>query len=154
AQTALRLLDPVARTASVSLDLAVPRDMPWVLGDERRLRQVLLNLVSNAVKFTGPGGAVRIEARLDHDGGIDLRVTDTGIGIAEQDLERVFQPFVQLDSSLSRRYQGSGLGLFLSRALAQAHGGSLHLESAPDRGTTAVLRLPAARILRRTTAAQ
>jgi signal transduction histidine kinase len=154
AQTTLRLLDPAARTASVALELAVPNDLPAVRGDERRLRQILLNLVSNAVKFTGAGGSVRVAARLDQDGGIELRVIDTGIGIAEQDLERVFQPFVQLDSSLSRRYQGSGLGLFLSRALAQAHGGSLHLESTPGRGTTAVLRLPAARIMHRANAAQ
>jgi len=154
ARTALRLLDPAARTAAVSLELAVPNDLPPLRGDERRLRQVLLNLVSNAVKFTGPGGSVRVTARLDEAGGIELRVIDTGIGIAEQDLERVFQPFVQLDSSLSRRYQGSGLGLFLSRALAQAHGGSLQLTSVPGEGTTAVLRLPASRVLRRATAAQ
>lgn len=153
AQTTLRLLDPAARTASVALELAAPADLPAVAGDERRLRQVLLNLVSNAVKFTGAGGTVRVAARLDEQGGIELRVTDTGIGIAEQDLERVFQPFVQLDSSLARRYQGSGLGLFLSRALAQAHGGSLHLESMPGQGTTAVLRLPAARVLQRAAAA-
>lgn len=153
-QTTLRLLDPAARTASVALEGAVPSDLPAVQGDERRLRQVMLNLVSNAVKFTGLGGSVRVAARLDEEGGIELRVIDTGIGIAEQDLERVFQPFVQLDSSLSRRYQGSGLGLFLSRALAQAHGGSLHLESTPGQGTTAVLRLPASRVIRRATAAQ
>jgi signal transduction histidine kinase len=154
AATALRLLEPVARTASVSLTLAVPQDLPAVQGDERRLRQVLLNLVSNAVKFTPPGGAVRLEAGFDAEGGIALRVADTGIGIAKEDLERVFQPFVQLDSSLSRRYQGSGLGLFLSRALAQAHGGTLILESEPGKGTTAVLRLPRARVLRQADAAQ
>jgi signal transduction histidine kinase len=150
----LRLLEPAARTASVALALAVPKDLPAVRGDERRLRQVLLNLVSNAVKFTPPGGSVRLEAGPDVEGGIALRVADTGIGIAREDLERVFQPFVQLDSSLARRYQGSGLGLFLSRALALAHGGTLTLESEPGRGTTAVLRLPAARVLRRADAAQ
>lgn len=154
AATALRLLEPVARTASVSLALAVPKDLPAVLGDERRLRQVLLNLVSNAVKFTGPGGSVRVEAGLDADGGLEVRVADSGIGIAREDLERVFQPFVQLDSSLSRRYQGSGLGLFLSRALAQAHGGTLTLESEPGKGTTALLRLPPSRVVRRVAAAQ
>lgn len=154
AETSLRLLEPVARTASVSLGVSIPPDMPVVLGDERRLRQVLLNLVSNAVKFTGSGGTVRVEARLTEDGGIELRVVDTGIGIAKDDLERVFQPFVQLDSTLSRRYQGSGLGLFLSRALALAHGGTLHLESEPGKGTAAVLRLPPERVLRRATAAQ
>lgn len=147
AEAAARLLEPAARTAQVALGLGFRHALPPVRGDERRLRQVLLNLLSNAVKFTRPGGAVRIEGDTLEDGGIELRVVDTGIGIAKADLERIFQPFTQVDSSLTRRYPGSGLGLFLSRALIVAHGGTLHLESEPGRGTTAVLRLPAERVL-------
>ena len=105
------------------------------------------------MKFTPEGGQIKVETGLG-DSAVIVSVTDNGIGIAKEDLERVFQPFVQLDSSLSRRYQGSGLGLFLSRALAVAHGGTLHLESEPGKGTAAVLRLPPERVLRRATAAQ
>ena len=148
AESCRRLMEPTARTTGAALTLALPPDLPSVRGDERRLKQVLLNLVSNAVKFSGPAGSVRIAARVAEDGALVLTVADNGIGIAAEALERVFQPFAQLDSSLSRRFQGSGLGLYLSRALVVAHGGTLHLESAgPGQGTTAVLTLPAARVL-------
>lgn len=149
AEAARRLLEPAARTAGVALSLALDPAFPLVRGDERRLRQVLLNLLSNAVKFTRAGGSVRIEGGRTADGGVELRVIDTGIGIAKADLERIFQPFTQVDSSLARRYSGSGLGLFLSRALMVAHGGTLQLASEPGRGTTAVLSLPAERVLAR-----
>lgn len=152
AEAALRLLEPAARTAKVALTLALGCALPPVRGDERRLRQVLLNLLSNAVKFTHAGGSVRVEGDISADGGIELRVIDTGIGIAKADLERIFQPFTQVDSSLARRYPGSGLGLFLSRALISAHGGTLHLESEPGRGTKAVLRLPRDRVISEPTA--
>ncbi len=151
AEAAVRLLEPAARTAQVSLTLAFECALPPVRGDERRLRQILLNLLSNAVKFTGAGGSVRVEGGMMVDGGIELRVVDTGIGIAKADLDRIFQPFTQVDSSLARRYPGSGLGLFLSRALIAAHGGTLHLESEPGRGTKAVLRLPPDRVISEST---
>ena len=148
AESCRRLMEPTARTMGVTLTLAVPPDLPPVRGDERRLRQVLLNLVSNAVKFSGSAGSVRVSARVEEDGRLVVAVSDNGIGIERSELERVFQPFTQLDSSLSRRFQGSGLGLYLSRALVTAHGGTLHLES-PGRGqgTTAVMTLPAGRVL-------
>jgi signal transduction histidine kinase len=148
AESCRRLMEPTARTTGATLTLALPADLPRVRGDERRLRQVLLNLVSNAVKFSGSAGQVRIGAHGTEDGGLAITVADNGIGIAGPELERVFQPFTQLDNSLSRRFQGSGLGLYLSRALAAAHGGSLHLESAgPGTGTTAVMMLPGFRVL-------
>jgi signal transduction histidine kinase len=149
AESCRRLMEPTARTTGATLTLSMPADLPPVRGDERRLRQVLLNLVSNAVKFSGPAGHVRIAAAVTDEGALRLTVSDNGIGISREELERVFQPFTQLDSSLSRRFQGSGLGLYLSRALAVAHGGSLHLESpGAGQGTTAVMTLPAARVLR------
>jgi signal transduction histidine kinase len=148
AESCRRLMEPTARTTGATLTLAIPADLPPVRGDERRLRQVLLNLVSNAVKFSGAAGHVRIAAAMTEDGTLRLTVSDNGIGISREELERVFQPFTQLDSSLSRRFQGSGLGLYLSRALAVAHGGTLHLESpGSGQGTTAVMTLPAARVL-------
>jgi signal transduction histidine kinase len=152
AESCRRLMEPTARTTGARLILAVPADLPQLRGDERRLRQVLLNLVSNAVKFSGAAGEVRIGARVTEEGGIEVTVADNGIGIAPDELERVFQPFTQLDSSLSRRFQGSGLGLYLSRALVAAHGGTLHLESpGPGQGTKAVMHLPPGCILAPTT---
>ncbi len=148
AESCRRLMEPTARTTGAMLTLAMPSDLPPVRGDERRLRQVLLNLVSNAVKFSGAAGHVRIGAAVTEDGGLRLTVSDNGIGISREELERVFQPFTQLDSSLSRRFQGSGLGLYLSRALVVAHGGTLHLESpGSGQGTTAVMTLPPTRVL-------
>ncbi len=116
------------------------------VADELKLRQILLNLLSNALKFTPAGGTVTLDATVDGDGGATIRVCDTGIGIAPADIERAFTSFVQLESPLPSRIPGTGLGLPLSRALAELHGGRLTLESAPGRGTTATLRLPPERI--------
>jgi signal transduction histidine kinase len=112
--------------------------------DARRLRRVLAALLGNAVKFTEAGGQVRLSAAPDGAGGVLMRVSDTGIGIAAEDIPRAFEPFTQLDSTLSRRFGGSGLGLHLARLLAEAMGASLVLDSVPGQGTTATLRLPAA----------
>ncbi len=105
-------------------------------------------MVANAIKFTPGGGSIRITARVeDRSGDLLLLVSDTGIGIVEGDLQRAFEPFVQLDASLARRFPGSGLGLYVSRITARAHGGDLLLSSEPGVGTTAVLRLPAYRLV-------
>lgn len=142
-----RMMDPAARAAQVRLETDLPETLPRVTGDERRLRQILLNLVSNAVKFTPAGGWVRLAATTGPDGGLSILVGDSGIGIAEDDIARAFEPFTQLEQHGARRAGGSGLGLFLSRALAAAHGGTLELESRLGHGTTAILSLPPARVL-------
>jgi PAS domain S-box-containing protein len=116
-------------------------DLPdWVLGDAQRVQQVLTNLLSNAVKFT-PSGEVRLEIARDGDD-IRLRVSDTGIGMNEEQLARLFTPFEQADGSTTRRFGGSGLGLAISRQLVQLMGGEIGVESAPGRGSTFNLRLP------------
>ena len=142
-----RMIEAAARVARLRLEVAVPSGLPPVRADERRLRQVLLNLLSNAVKFTPAGGLVRLSAELAADGGLLLRVQDSGIGIAPDDVARAFEAFARLGTEAGGRPAGSGLGLFLSRALAEAHGGSLQLDSTPGAGTTASLRLPADRVL-------
>ncbi|MBX6321770.1 MAG: PAS domain S-box protein [Rhodospirillaceae bacterium] len=144
AGSAVRMLAERARQGGVSMSLAFPPDLPVVRADERRLRQVLLNLISNAVKFTPAGGAVTIAGRRHPDGGVTLCVADTGIGIAPADLGRVFQPFVQLDRS--RQQEGTGLGLALCKKLVEAHGGTITLASRPGRGTTVEVGLPAERV--------
>ncbi|WP_052388927.1 PAS-domain containing protein [Belnapia moabensis] len=147
AEGAVQMMQATAATAGVSLAASLPQHLPLLRADELRLRQVLLNLLANAVKFTPAGGSVTLGAEIAPEGDLLLKVSDTGIGIAPGDISRAFEPFTQLDSSLSRRFPGSGLGLYLSRALAEAQGATLTLDSTPGQGTTALLRFPKARLL-------
>jgi signal transduction histidine kinase len=144
---AARQADNAAQAGEVSIDLKLPEDLPWLRGDERRITQALSQLLSNAVKFTDAGGSVTVEAGFTPDRDLFVSIADTGIGIPDGELERVFEPFTQLDESLSRRYAGAGLGLFTARAVITAHGGQLQLISRPGEGTTAQIILPASRIL-------
>jgi signal transduction histidine kinase len=115
--------------------------------DERRLRRLLDHLLGNAVKFTRGGGSVSVTAGLDAAGDVHIAVRDTGVGMAPEDLQRLRQPFHQLDAGLARRAGGAGIGLHLSRAIAEAHGGAVLLDSASGHGTTATLLLPRARVI-------
>jgi signal transduction histidine kinase len=144
---AVRVMQAAAAAGGVALQAEVAPELPRLLADERRLRQVLLNLLSNAVKFTPRGGSVALAVGLDAAGDLVARVADTGIGMKPEDIPRAFEPFTQLDAALSRRFQGSGLGLPLARVLAEGQGGTLAIESAPGRGTTVTLRMPRARLL-------
>ena len=148
-RTAQRQVDGAARAGDVSVELRIPDELPWLRGDERRITQVLSQVLSNAVKFTQSGGSVLVEAGLTEAEDVFVSVTDTGIGIPEDELERVFQPFSQIDGSLSRRYQGAGLGLFTARAVVTAHGGTLLLTSQRGAGTTARIVLPRTRLIER-----
>src|SRR5690606_42165043 len=106
---------------------------------------VRFNRLSNAVKFTERGRSVALEAFPGSAGGVVLRVSDTGIGIEPDAIPRALTPFMQVDSALTRRHEGTGLGLPLTKSLAELHGGTLELESAPGRGTTVTVFLPASR---------
>jgi signal transduction histidine kinase len=110
--------------------------------DPHRLRQILLNLLSNAIKFTPPPGLVEVAVELEEGGALSIRITDTGIGIASEDIERALQPFAQIEQATSRRYPGTGLGLPLSIRLAELQGATLKLSSELKKGTTAVVRFP------------
>ncbi len=145
--TAVRQLETTARAAEVFLTLRLPPELPRLRADERRLLQALSQLLSNAVKFTGAGGSVTVEAELIDGGDLCLRIIDTGIGIARADLQRVFEPFTQLDDALARRYGGAGLGLYLARAVMTAQGGDITLHSTPNVGTTAEIVMPAHRVV-------
>lgn len=114
-----------------------------VRGDARRLKQMLVNLLSNAIKFTPAGSMVGLEVQANPPAeSVSLTVWDKGIGIAQADLARLFQPFVQLESSLARQYEGSGLGLSLVRSMAELHGGSIHVESEIGEGSRFTIVLP------------
>ena len=112
--------------------------------DGRRLKQILINLLSNAVKFTPDHGKIGLEVKdaPDDKNMVQFIVWDSGIGIAEEDQEMLFQPFVQVESNLNRSYEGSGLGLVLVSRLTELHHGQVKLESEPGKGTRVTVRLP------------
>jgi PAS domain S-box-containing protein len=128
------------------IEIDVPTEMPSLFVDPRRLSQALGNLLANALKFTPESGRVRFVARLQPDGGIHLMVEDTGIGMAQETIAVALEPFRQLDGSLARRFEGAGLGLSISKALAELHGGHLSVRSAVGEGTTVTIALPVARV--------
>jgi PAS domain S-box-containing protein len=129
-----------ARAIKFSADLS-PR-LPRINADKRKIKQILVNLLGNAVKFTAPGGRVRLAATMGPEGGIVITVEDNGIGIAPEHLDRVMEPFAQVEADLDRRFEGIGMGLPLSRGLARLHGGDLALESSVGKGTRATVTLP------------
>lgn len=141
AESAFRLVAQRAKAEGITLVDAIPEDLPPVPADARRLRQVLLNLLSNAVKFAPAGSKVTLRAEASPEFAW-LELQDEGIGMAKDQLERAFEPFVQLDSGLNRKHEGSGLGLALCKRYVELHGGRITLESAPGRGTTARVELP------------
>jgi signal transduction histidine kinase len=145
-EAACRLVQPRVAAAGLSLAMMLPKRPLTVIADERLLKQILLNLLANACKFTPRGGGIVCAVAQDAEG-LCFRVTDTGIGIPQEDLERVLQPFVQADSSHSRRHEGTGLGLALVKAMVELHGGRLTLESTVGEGTTATVILPASRVV-------
>jgi signal transduction histidine kinase/response regulator RpfG family c-di-GMP phosphodiesterase len=136
-----RMLEPLAQTAQVALKLAEPQADTLVDADRDQMRQLVLHLGTNAVKFTPQGGEVRFEVGTDGDQ-VLLVVEDTGIGIAESELERIFERFYQVDSSLARRFGGSGLGLAICKAIVDWHGGRIRAESTPGHGSSFVVQLP------------
>ena len=135
-----------ARPAGIGVAADLPKDLPAVRGDVRRLSQALEHLLSNAVKFSEVGGKVRVRASIEATGHLLISVRDNGVGIPAADLQRVMEPFTQSEETLARRFQGAGLGLYVSRALIEAHDGTLTLHSRPGNGTTAEIRLPPSRL--------
>lgn len=143
---ALRIVSEQARLAGLTLVNDLERCDLRLLADARAVKQMLLNLLANAIKFTRPGGSIRVGGRVEPDGALRLLVTDTGIGIAPDDLQRVLKPFSEVDNALTRAHAGTGLGLSLVKALIEMHGGTLVLDSELNVGTTASLRFPGHRV--------
>jgi PAS domain S-box-containing protein len=153
AQVVVRNSRQLAEETNVTLLSDYASVRAEIRGDMVRLRQILDNLLINAIKFTPALGKVEFSVREETDGGLSFVIRDTGIGIDKKDLERVFEPFVQADVGMNRKFAGTGLGLPIARKLAEAHGGEIKLDSAPNVGTTATFTLPAARVIRDTGAA-
>jgi signal transduction histidine kinase len=142
----IHLLEPQAHKAKVDLRAAPMAKRYLLKADERRLRQILLNLLSNAVKFTPAGGEVTVSAAPNGQG-FAISVADNGIGIAPEDIPRALERFGQIDSALSRKHEGTGLGLPLAKHLAELHGAEFAIESEVGVGTTVTVTFPPGRVL-------
>ena len=142
-----RLIAPRAERAKLRLDVHLAEKLPALRVDKTKLKQILINLLSNAVKFTPEGGRVSLSAEVADTGEFLFLVGDSGIGIAPDDMARAMAPFGQVDSRLSRKYEGTGLGLPLAKRLTELHGGAFELVSQPELGTTVTVRLPASRVV-------
>src|SRR5262249_34272901 len=124
------------------LGLTTPKEQwPVLPGDELKLKQVFINIAGNALKFTPEGGRVMISCEIG-GANVIVRVSDTGIGMKEEDIALVLQPFYRVSSAFNARYQGAGLGLPLAKAIVELHGGTLAIESTLGAGTTVIVRLP------------
>ena len=144
----LSLVRGRAEAGKVRLSRAVAGDAATVRGDTRAIKQILLNFLSNAVKFTPEGGSIAVATVLDGEGNLSLSVKDSGIGMKPADIMIALSPFGQIDSHIARKHQGTGLGLPICKSLMELHGGSIAIESEPGMGTTLLARFPAERVVR------
>ncbi|MCH8037397.1 MAG: PAS domain S-box protein [Proteobacteria bacterium] len=143
----LRMFRDRAAAKQVKLTVDLPADAPRLRADRQLVSQVVINLLSNAIKFTQSGGEVTLSLARDGDAGCSIRIADSGLGIAPEDLSRVVEPFVQVESAFSREYQGTGLGLPYVKKIMELHGGTLEIESELGQGTTATAYFPVSRVL-------
>lgn len=142
-----RIIEDRAKEAGLVLETRLNGGLPCLQVDERALKQIILNLLSNAVKFTPEGGCIAVDARVENDGCFAISISDTGIGIAAENIPKALSAFSQVENYLTREQPGTGLGLPLVKSLVEAHAGTLGLESELGRGTTATVRFPAERVI-------
>lgn len=147
ALSAVRLIEQRARKAGLTLLIDIAEDLPALRTDARAFKQIFLNLLSNAVKFTPRGGTVSLQTSLDPTGGLNLMITDTGVGIPSYQIPRVLEPFEQAANHLYHFNEGTGLGLPLVKALVELQGGHFAIDSEVDNGTTVRVSLPSSRVL-------
>ncbi len=145
----VRTIHAQALKGQLTVSIELPTGLPSLSGDPVKIRQILINLLSNAVKFTPKGGKIAVGACLEPSGKLAIAVSDTGIGMAPDEIPIAPAPFRQIDSRLSRRFEGTGLGLPLTKRLVELHGGTLEIASMSDHGTTVTVRFPQERVLGR-----
>jgi signal transduction histidine kinase len=146
-QRCFRLIEGRARQGAVELTVDAHEGLPVVMADPRSLTQIVINLLNNAVKFTPAGGAVRLHAEATPAGAIEIVVTDTGIGMSEDDIAVALRPFEQIDRGHDRQHEGTGLGLPIVKGLVDLHGGALEIKSRAGEGTRVTVRLPRERVV-------
>jgi len=144
----ITLLEEQAQRKSLTLKAFLPPDLPRLRADSRSVRQILLNLLSNSLKFTPPGGSVTVAAVHRPDGYLELTVADTGVGMSPDEVAEAFQPFSRSDGSKLKENEGAGLGLFISKSLVELHGAQLSISSSEGKGTVVTVTFPANRIVR------
>ena len=125
------------------METSFQRPLPNILADQARMEQVIANVISNAVKYNRPGGRVEVSAFVEGDQ-VAVRVKDTGIGIPQEDIPRLFERFYRVDKARSRERGGTGLGLAIAKEIVEQHNGTIQVESQLDRGTAVTIRIPAA----------
>ncbi len=145
-QSVLRITRQRADERLITITTEIPEDLPDLLVDQRMMKQILINLISNAIKFNRTGGRVTVTAGVNPEGGLSLAVIDTGIGMAEKDIPRLLEPFSQADAALNRTYEGTGLGLAITRNMVDLHSGRMEVKSELGRGTTVTIQLPPSRV--------
>ena len=148
-QSVIRLVAARAKTGKVHLNVQLPKDLPTLYGEDKAVKQIFTNLLTNAIKFTPEGGTVTLSAEVDENNRLEIKVQDTGIGMAPEDIPVALAPFGQIESALSRKHQGTGLGLPLTKALVELHGGTLEIKSLLNVGTTVKVLFPIDRVIRR-----
>ena len=144
---AMRLVHPRAEEKGIGLSRSIAPNLPPLFADERRIKQILLNLLTNAVKFTPEGGRVEVHTGREDNGSFLITVADTGIGMDEDGIAKALSMFGQVDGTHARRHEGTGLGLPLTVRLVEMHGGSIEIDSRPNAGTTVRVRFPMERII-------
>ncbi|NMM45286.1 PAS domain S-box protein [Rhodospirillaceae bacterium KN72] len=147
-QSCLRMIQGTKNTAFLNFEFHVPKSLPHIRADERLIKQIVLNLLSNSAKYNVPGGKIIVSAGIDGENRVRFTVADTGVGIAPEDIPKVQEPFGQARSDSMRAHEGTGLGLSLSKKLTELHDGTLTIESTLGKGTAVTVTLPAARTIR------
>jgi signal transduction histidine kinase len=146
-ESCLTIIEERAKKGNLKLSYDPPEALPKLWGEARRVKQILINLLSNSVKFTPPGGEISVQVLVEKSGNLAITVFDTGIGIAADDMEQIMTPFGQAHTGLNRKYEGTGLGLPLTKLFVEMHGGALVIESELDVGTAVCALFPASRVL-------
>ncbi|MCW9034786.1 MAG: PAS domain S-box protein [Alphaproteobacteria bacterium] len=145
--TSIRLIMPRAREGKISLSSSINSTYPRILADERRVKQIFLNLLSNGVKFTPEGGEIYVDAVVNKDGSLGISITDTGVGMDNEEAIHALRKFGQIESGLDRKHEGTGLGLPLTKGLMELHDGTLEIDSKKGRGTKITITFPRTRVL-------
>jgi signal transduction histidine kinase len=138
----IKVLTPIAAKKRVAISIELTPEVNTVSIDKKKFRQILYNLISNAIKFNIPDGTVHISTEIARPGFFQMKVTDTGVGISKEDIGKLFIPFVQIDSGTTRRHEGTGLGLALTRNIIELHGGEIKVDSQSGMGSTFCAILP------------